>query len=540
MRISRFLRAARRGDGADARSRRARRFRACWETLDGRAMLAAGASSAAIESIIANPSLDVLSITSTAPTGYSPAQIRAAYDIDGITLSGGVAGDGTGETIAVVDAYDDPDIASDLSAFDAEYGLSAPASFTVDNLGATTTDAAWALETALDVEWAHAIAPGASIVLVEAASDDLASLFDAVRSAADIAGVSVVSMSWGTNEFAGETQYDSLFSTPAGHTGITYVAASGDNASTSGISYPSASPDVLAVGGTTLNLSASGSYLSESAWNDTTGGFSQYESIPSYQVATLEAAGLDASARTTPDVSLDGDPDTGYAVYDSVTYEGSSGWFDVGGTSAATPAWAGLVAIANQGLATVGQGTLTTTDLLDDLYSLPSSDFNDITTGSNGYSATAGYDLATGLGTPKADLVVAGIVSDSSSSRTSTTASSSSSSGITVVSTSSSAPTPTSSPSPTKTRKTHQNETRTKETRTKETKAKQTRASKTKAKKASLTQAKAARSAVIAQDSRDEAPADRPSSGTTSPTDPGMQHDDRSPMMESLIENDRT
>ena len=112
--------------------------------------------------------------TSTSPSGYSPAEIRAAYEIDEIAFSNGtVSGDGAGQTIAIIDAYNDPNIASDLAAFDAEYGLSAPPSFTVDNLGATTTDAGWALETALDVEWAHAIAPDANIVLVEAASDSL-------------------------------------------------------------------------------------------------------------------------------------------------------------------------------------------------------------------------------------------------------------------------------------------------------------------------------------------------------------------------------
>ena len=170
---------------------------------------------------------------------------------------------------------------------------------------------------------------------------------------------------------------------------------------------------MLAVGGTTLSLSSGGSYGSESGWTDSTGGFSGLDngfryglSIPSYQVSTLTSAGLDYGLRTTPDVSFNADPNTGVAVYDSVPYDGTSGWFDVGGTSAAAPAWAGLVALTDQGLAASGKGPLSTTQLLTDLYSLPSTDFHDITTGFNGYSAGTGYDLVTGLGTPKANLLV--------------------------------------------------------------------------------------------------------------------------------------
>ena len=257
MRIWKFLRAGWRQGGAGARSRRAhRRIPAC-ELMDDRRLLSAGAVSASLAQVTATPSLDVLSLTSTTPTGYSPAEIRAAYGIDAITFSSGtVSGNGAGETIAIVDAYSDPNIKSDLAAFDSKYGLSAPPSFTVDNLGATTTDAGWALETALDVEWAHAIAPDANIVLVEASSASIEALFGAVQYASNLPGVGVVSMSWGASESATESRYDGLFATPAGHTGITYIAASGDTGASSGVMYPAASPDVLAVGGTTLTLSA--------------------------------------------------------------------------------------------------------------------------------------------------------------------------------------------------------------------------------------------------------------------------------------------
>jgi subtilase family serine protease len=436
--------------------------------MDDRLLLSADAASAALDGITARTSLDVLSATSTTPSGYSPAQIRAAYGIDAITFSNGtITGDGAGQTIAIVDAYSDPNIASDLATFDAEYGLPNPPSFTIANLGATTIDAGWALETALDVEWAHAIAPKANIVLVEASSDSFAALFGAVGSASNLPGVSVVSMSWGASEFSTETSYDGLFTTPSGHINVTYVAASGDSGALFGVMYPASSPNVLAVGGSTLTLSASGAYGSESGWSGSTGGFSSFESEPSYQAATLGSVGLSIGKRTVPDVSFNADPSKGYSVYDSIPYYGKSGWFDVGGTSAAAPAWAGLVAITDQGLAAVGQGTLSTSTLLNELYSLPSLDFNDVTGGSNGYSATAGYDLVTGLGTPKATLVVSGLVADAGSSSGST--SSSSSSGVAGASTPSSTQGPT---SPTSTHKTHKHSTQKKTTHTKVTRVK--------------------------------------------------------------------
>ena len=207
------------------------------------------------------------------PTGYTPQQIQNAYGVNQIKFSGGtVAGNGAGQTIAIVDAYNDPNITSDLAKFDSEFGLFAPASFTVDNLGASTTNAGWALETSLDVEWAHAVAPKANIVLVEASSASLSSLFNAVIYARDQPGVSVVSMSWGTTEFWGESAYDSICTTPAGHTGVTFVAASGDSGAWDGPMYPSVSPKVLAVGGTSLTLAAGSTYGSETGWSDSTGG----------------------------------------------------------------------------------------------------------------------------------------------------------------------------------------------------------------------------------------------------------------------------
>jgi subtilase family serine protease len=422
MNPSRFFHAAGpAATGPRARVRRRPRIALACETLETRQLLSTGT----VVSSSAQAFLQVQPMASGGSATLTPQVVDSAYGLNNISFSGGsgqaaVSGTGAGQTIAIVDAYSDPNIQSDLAAFDAKYGLSAPPSFNVYNLAGTSTNAGWALETALDVELAHAIAPQANIVLVEAANDSLNSLLSAVSNAANIPNVSVVSMSWGSNEFFGEASYAVVFSTPAGHINETFVAASGDSGAWSGPSFPSVLPNVLAVGGTSLNVGSNGSYGSETGWSGSTGGFSGLNngfrsgiSVPSYQAATLTSAGLNYGLRTTPDVSFNADPNMGYAVYDSVPYNGSAGWFQVGGTSAAAPAWAGLVAIADQGLTSAGKSTLTTTELLTDLYSLPSSDFNDVTSGFNGYSAGAGYDLVTGLGTPKANALISGLLSAS-------------------------------------------------------------------------------------------------------------------------------
>jgi subtilase family serine protease len=388
------------------------------EPLESRQLLSIYGPVSSLEQLKAQPSIQVSPLAGTGPAGYSPQQIQSAYGVNQIRFSGGaVTGNGAGQTIAVIDAYNDPNIASDLARFDSQYGLPAPPSFVVKNLGATATDAGWALETSLDVEWAHALAPKANIVLVEAASSNLMSLLGAVSTASHLPGVSVVSMSWGTPEFWGEWSYDNLFTTPSGHNGVAYVASSGDSGAWYGPMYPSVSPNVLAVGGSALTLGPNNTYVSETGWSGSAGGFSGtdsyfsfYETAPSYQVAAQQSAGLNYGLRTTPDVAFNADPNSGVAVYDSVPYAGQQGWFQVGGTSAAAPAWAGLIAIADQGLATGGKGPLTSTQVLTQLYNLPSSDYHDVTSGFNGYNATPGYDLVTGLGTPKANTVIAGLL----------------------------------------------------------------------------------------------------------------------------------
>lgn len=355
-------------------------------------------------------------------TAFTPSQIRHAYGFDQITFTSGhhtVAGDGRGQTIAIVDAFDDPNIASDLALFDQTYGLPAPPSFTkLDQFGGTNYPAgntSWPLETSLDVEWSHAVAPGANIVLVEANSASFPDMMTAVDTARHLPGVSVVSMSWGLWEAEVALSYsipalDAVLTTPSGHSGITFVASAGDTGSAQAPEWPSISPNVLSVGGTTLTKADSnGTYGSETAWTLGGGGIGTTETEPSWQ-QTVQSTGR----RTNPDVSYNGDPQTGYAVYDSIPYSSAtgsgSGWWQVGGTSAGSPQWSALLAIANQGRALTRQGPLNQAQVI--MYSLSTADFHDITTGTNGYPADTGYDLATGIGTPIANVVVRDLVLD--------------------------------------------------------------------------------------------------------------------------------
>ena len=377
-------------------------------------------------------------VTLSSPTGtvaYTPAQIRSAYGISSLSE------DGTGQTIAIVDAYDDPMIYQALDAFDAQFGLISsgptlysqygPASsfLTVLNQSGQATSLPstdpngpgtdnWELEEALDVEWAHAIAPGAQIILVEANSQSLADLMASVGTAARQPGVSVVSISWGFAEgqavFASdEATYDSTFTTP----GVTFVASTGDYGAADP-EYPAFSPNVVAVGGTSLTLNADNSYKGETGWgyySDTVGAFigsgggiSLYEPEPAYQEG-VQSTG----SRTTPDVSLVADPATGAWIADPYNLNPSDPFEIVGGTSLSAPAWAGLLALVNQGRAAAGESTLNSTSPTDTqqaLYMLPQSNYNVISSGNNGYAANAGYNLVTGLGTPVANLLVPDLV----------------------------------------------------------------------------------------------------------------------------------
>jgi subtilase family serine protease len=355
---------------------------------------------------------DVTSATS-APAGppttaFAPAQVRHAYGFDQVTNQG------VGQTIGIVDAYDDANVASDLGVFSAQFGLPACTSSNgcfrkvYSNGKQPARNANWAVEISLDVEWAHAIAPKATILLVETPTNSLTDLVNGVTVAVRD-GASAVSMSWTVGEFSGETSMDKNFVS----NGVTYVAASGDAGT--GAAYPAASPDVIGVGGTSLYLSASGNYQSETAWNGSGGGLSVYEREPSFQ-AQFGIPDDSRGYRGAPDVSYNANPGTGYAVYDSVGVSGYSGWFQVGGTSAGTPQWAALIAITNSVRATERKSNLSSTDTT--LYTLAktglNADFRAVTQGTNGTcgvicTASAGYDYVTGLGTPQVSALIAAL-----------------------------------------------------------------------------------------------------------------------------------
>ena len=359
---------------------------------------------------------------SAIPYGMTPAEIRGAYGINNNSSPSGI-GDGTGQTIAIVDAYDDPAFVdssalgylnSDLARFDQKFGLPNPPSFTKlneygdstnlpvpDPAGPGNPQGNWELEEALDVEWVHAIAPGAAIILVECNSQNGADMYQGVTTAANLPGVSVVSMSWGSGEFSGEQFFDKDFTTPSGHQGVTFVASTGDDGAPG--DYPAYSPNVVAAGGTSLYLTGNGTYNFETGWSDSGGGKSAYETEPANQAGVQNTG-----ARTIPDVSFDADPNTGVAVYDSYNGTSVAPWEQIGGTSLAAPSWAGILAIANQGRVSDGATTFSgSSQALSALYTINYGDFNDVLKGSNGgSSAQVGYDEVTGLGTPKANLLV--------------------------------------------------------------------------------------------------------------------------------------
>ena len=312
---------------------------------------------------------------------------------------------GGSKAIAVVDAYDDPDAYTDLQTFSGQFGVAGinPTSFLVifaphggatpgSCMGAATrppsaAGTGWDIEESLDIEYAHAMAPLATLYLVEAQSNSFADLLCAVSVASELvaaAGGGEVSNSWGSGEFKGETAYDSVFTTSK----VVYFASAGDSP---GAIYPSTSPNVVSVGGTSTSMNpVTGDFISESTWQDGGGGESAYEPKPSYQ------SGLAGSNRQTPDIASDANPYTGVWVLDSLTY-GFPVWFIVGGTSVSSPTWAGIVNAA-------GSFAASTKAELTKLYGDPRSDFNLITIGNCGLYisefASTGWNSCTGLGSP--------------------------------------------------------------------------------------------------------------------------------------------
>lgn len=374
--------------------------------------------------------------TGTTTATYTPAQIRAAYSLPDLPASGTTvtaakaAQMGAGQTIYIVDAYHNPNTIAELAAFNQKFALPACATKVIAPTAALPLAAAsntacevsvvyntaaggmtatapaynsgWATEISLDVQWAHATAPLARIILIEAADASLNSLLGAIKLANSM-GPGIVSMSFGAAEGSWTASVDSVFTAPK----MTYLAATGDSGMA--VSWPSVSPNVLAVGGTTLSYSGPGT-KSEVSWSGTGGGISAYSATPSYQSNAVPGMGF-TSRRVVADVAFNADPATGQ--YTAIMAPGSTtvSWLSVGGTSLSTPQWAGLIAIANANRALASKAALGLphTALYGQLATVPgtyASTFTDITRGSHGTCATCtakvGYDQLAGLGTPNA------------------------------------------------------------------------------------------------------------------------------------------
>ena len=325
--------------------------------------------------------------------------------------------------IALVDAFDDPAAATDISTFSSHFGLPA-ANFTKvyanGNRGCSTPpgDTGWALEEALDIEWAHAMAPSAKIYLVEACSNSNTDLFYAETVAAGLvaaAGGGDVSNSWGEAEFSGETSYDHYFhyNQYPQVSDITFFASAGDSGC--GAAYPSSSPWVVSAGGTTVNRDFSGNFASESCWAGSGGGASSQETWSNAFTggntgpwADFQYPIFGESSRATPDLAFDADPASGVYVYSQ--YNG--GWYIVGGTSVASPSLAGIVNNAGNRLGSYFLPPAHAAAYLNNeennlLYSqlsavnARSANFYDVTTGSNGCFVGRSWDYCTGVGSPR-------------------------------------------------------------------------------------------------------------------------------------------
>jgi len=369
--------------------------------------------------IYAHPPIQVFNtLNPSIPTGILPTEYRSAYGFNRIPNQG------AGQTIALIDAFDDPNITSDLT-FYANYFHLTPCNFQKVIVGSPLQGQGWDLEESLDVQQACALAPAANIILVEANSNSFSDLLTAVAVAtAAPYNATVVSMSWGGGEFSTENQSDSYFCNITNGNGqaVTFVAATGDGGH--GTIYPSVSPCVIAAGGTTLALATSApgpspftiDYGHETAWNGSGGGLSQFEAQPSWQ--NPACATWSTSVRCVPDISADANPGTGVPVYDTYSYHG---WVQVGGTSVATPDWASFFILVNSARAAAEKPTLS--QAAQDLYtvyynsSLYGTNIHDITSGTNGScgsqcTAGVGYDLVTGMGSYQANVLFNTMVAD--------------------------------------------------------------------------------------------------------------------------------
>jgi subtilase family serine protease len=319
----------------------------------------------------------------SSPSGLNPTDLQSAYKLPSSSA-------GSGQTIAIVDAYDDPNAASDLSVYRSRFGL--PSCTTsngcfkkVNQTGGTgypSANTGWAEEISLDLDMVSAICPNCHILLVEASSASFANLGKAVNEAVAL-GANAVSNSYGGSESSSESSYASYYN----HAGVVITVSSGDNGY--GVEVPAAYNTVVAVGGTSLRTSSSSRGWTETAWNGAGSGCSRYISKPSWQKDS------GCSRRTVADISAVADPNTGVSVYD--TYGGVGGWLVFGGTSVSSPIIASVYGLA---------ANESSVNAASSLYSHTSSLF-DVTSGSNGScggsylcTATSGYDGPTGLGTP--------------------------------------------------------------------------------------------------------------------------------------------
>lgn len=332
-----------------------------------------------IKEFFARPPIHIKNNSNT-PIGLTPEKIKAVYHLPD---SGGNG------TVAIIDAYDAPTIENDLSIFSKQFHLS---TCTIKNgcleihkmISGLKKDNGWAGETALDVEWVHAIAPKAKILLVEATSASGENLLKAVDFARNRQDVVAVSMSWGGAEFEAMNKLDNYF---VSIYGATFFASSGDNGT--GVQWPAVSMNVIGVGGTTLNFNNDGSFKSETAWEGSGGGVSSYVSEPIFQTA-YRILKLNRK-RAVPDVSYNANPSSGFSVYQN------GRWLMVGGTSAGAPQWAALRALGKN---------ITISKLYEDASGPDyASYFRDILKGINGdcktfCNAKKNYDTVTGLGSP--------------------------------------------------------------------------------------------------------------------------------------------
>ena len=357
---------------------------------------------ATFDSFTARPPIHAQTSTSASPQGLSPKEVKLAYHL------GTEQGAGT---IAIISAFKHPNIESDLKAFSAQFMLP---SCTVANKcleihamsSSAKVDTGWSLETALDSQWAHAVAPKAKILVVEAVSDSGTNLINAINYARSRKDVVSISMSWGGDEFGGETALDKYFASST----IPFFASSGDEGS--GASWPAVSPYVIAVGGTSLKTNVAGNFLSEKAWPGSGGGISAYEPEPAYQ-SDYDIPRTNKK-RAIPDVSYAADPSYGFSVYHApdtsstvralVNQMFGKNWYVVGGTSAGAPQWAAIASLAAE-----AKKPVSLLELYKDKASATYSNFfRDITSGTNGdcvYYCVARkhFDYVTGLGSPVTD-----------------------------------------------------------------------------------------------------------------------------------------